>query len=220
MHADENYLALSGVQHFVFCRRQWALIHIEQAWSDNALTVLGDVMHVRAHDDEIKEHRGDAIIARGLRVHSSTLGLSGACDVVEFHRNDKGCPLPGEDGLWRAVPVEYKRGKRKVGDEDRLQLLAQAVCLEEMLGCDVPVGYLYYGKEKSRVKVVFNDDMRIRLQEIVVEMHQLFTRGHTPRVRRFSGCRSCSLAEICVPEMPIRKSVKDYISRALEEEEA
>lgn len=218
MNAEDGYLALSGVQHFAFCRRQWALIHIEQAWSDNALTALGDIMHERTHSEEIKERRGSMIIARGLRVHSSALGLSGICDVVEFHQDAKGCPLSGEDGLWRAIPVEYKRGKSKTGDEDRLQLLAQAICLEEMLGCDIPVGYLYYGRTKSRERVVFDERLRERLRELVGEMHQHYARGYTPRVRRFSGCRSCSLAEVCLPETPACRSVGDYLARTLEEE--
>ena len=137
MYSEEEFLSLSGVQHFAFCRRQWALIHIEQAWADNALTMQGSVMHDRAHDDEVREHRGDKVIVRGLRVHSAELGLSGVCDIVEFHRCATGHPLSGEDGLWRAVPIEYKRGKSKSGNEDRLQLCAQAACLEEMLGDDI-----------------------------------------------------------------------------------
>ena len=145
MYGEEEFLALSGIQHFAFCRRQWALIHLEQAWVDNVLTAEGDLMHCRAHDEGLREHRGNVIVVRGLAVHSRALGLSGKCDVVEFHRDGEGHPLAGEDGLWRGVPVEYKRGRSKTGDADRLQLAAQALCLEEMLGCDVPAGFLFYG---------------------------------------------------------------------------
>ena len=97
-------------------------------------------MHKRAHDEELRERRGDTLVVRGLSVHSRALGLSGKCDVVEFHKDTHGHPLAGEDGLWRAVPVEYKRGSSKANDADRLQLCAQALCLEEMLGADVPLG--------------------------------------------------------------------------------
>lgn len=217
MYSDDEYLALSGVQHFVFCRRQWALIHIEQAWSDNALTALGELMHERAHDDKVKERRGNLIIERGLPVHSSILGLSGVCDVVEFHLGAEGCSLYGENGLWRVVPIEYKKGKPKVGDEDRLQLCAQAVCLEEMLGCDVPTGFLYYGSTRSREQVDFDDDLRARLYATVKEMHGLYEKGHTPKVKRFSGCRSCSLSEECMSKMPVRESVAGYLDRSLKE---
>ena len=217
MYSDDECLALSGVQHFVFCRRQWALIHIEQAWSDNALTTLGKIMHERAHDDGVKERRGNLIIERGLPVHSSALGLSGVCDVVEFHLSAEGCPLYGEDGLWRVVPIEYKKGKAKVGDEDRLQLCAQAVCLEEMLGCDVPMGFLYYGSTKTREQVVFDNDLRARLCVVVEEMHRLYEKGYTPKIKRFSGCRSCSLSEVCLSKMPIRESVEGYLARNLKE---
>ena len=110
MYDEDEFLALSGIQHFAFCRRQWALIHIEQAWADNVLTAQGELMHKRAHDEELRERRGDTLVVRGLSVHSRALGLSGKCDVVEFRKNSHGHTLTGEDGLWRAVPVEYKRG--------------------------------------------------------------------------------------------------------------
>ena len=106
-------------------------------------------MHRRAHDEELRERRGDTIVVRGLAVHSRTLGLSGKCDVIEFRKDSGGHPLAGEDGLWRAVPVEYKRGRSKVSDADRLQLCAQALCLEEMLGADVPEGCLFYGEARA-----------------------------------------------------------------------
>ena len=155
MYDEDEFLALSGIQHFAFCRRQWALIHLEQAWADNVLTAEGDLMHRRAHDDELRERRGDILVVRGLAVHSRALGLAGTCDVVEFHKDESGHPLAGEDGLWRPVPVEYKRGHSKAGDADRLQLAAQALCLEEMLGCDVLAGFLFYGETKVRERVEF-----------------------------------------------------------------
>lgn len=150
MYSEEEMLALSGIQHYSFCPRQWALIHVEQQWVDNVLTVEGGLVHKRAHDQGIREKRGDLITIRGLDVHSYSLGLRGQCDVVEFVSDDEGVSLAGEQGLWRVVPVEYKRGKSKRIDADRLQLCAQAFCLEEMFCCDVREAFLYYGSAHSR----------------------------------------------------------------------
>ena len=138
---EDEYLQLSGLQHFAFCRRQWALIHVEQLWRDNLRTVEGEILHERAHDETLRERSRDKITMRGLRIASSALGISGACDVVEFVRSRSGARLTGEDGLWQPYPVEYKRGSSKISDADRLQLCAQAMCLEEMLGCAVPDGW-------------------------------------------------------------------------------
>lgn len=217
-YQEEDYLMLSGVQHFAFCRRQWALIHLEQVWKENLLTTQGDLMHDRAHDEEIREHRGNTIIVRGLHVHSRCLGLVGICDVVEFQKSKEGHPLNGEQGLWKPIPIEYKRGRSKIKNEDRLQLAAQAVCLEEMFCIDIPTAFLYYGETKSRERVELTKELRDELFNSVKEMHDLYSRRHTPRVKPFSGCRSCSLAEICLPRMPKPDSVQAYIERFVGEE--
>ena len=127
IYDQEDYLQLSGLQHFAFCRRQWALIHIEQQWQDNLRTVEGDLLHRRAHDEDFRERRGNTLILRGLSVASPTLGISGKCDVVEFYRDPAGIPLHQEEGLWRPFPVEYKRGMPKDHNSDELQLCAQAI---------------------------------------------------------------------------------------------
>lgn len=136
-YPEDDWLALSGLQHFSFCRRQWALIHIEQQWQENYLTTAGHLEHERAHDYEQSESRGDTLIMRDLRVFSRHLGITGACDVVEFHQSDDGVPLRGRNGLWSAYPIEYKHGQSKTVDADRLQLCAEAMCLEEMLSCEI-----------------------------------------------------------------------------------
>ena len=210
MYDEDEFLALSGIQHFAFCRRQWALIHIEQAWADNVLTAQGELMHKRAHDEELRERRGDTLVV---------LGLSGKCDVVEFRKNSHGHTLTGEDGLWRAVPVEYKRGSSKANDADRLQLCAQALCLEEMLGADVPIGFLYYGETRSREKVEFDESLCALVGSMVEEMHALYRRRHTPRVKPFSACRSCSLNDLCLPRAINRATVGEYVAKRLFEEE-
>lgn len=218
MYDEDEFLALSGIQHFSFCRRQWALIHIEQAWADNVLTAEGELMHKRAHDEELRERRGDNLVVRGLAVHSRALGLSGKCDVVEFRKGSDGHPLAGEDGLWRAVPVEYKHGSGKANDADLLQLCAQALCLEEMLGADVPTGFLYYGETRSRERVELDGSLRASVASMAEEMHALYRRRHTPRVKPFSACRSCSLCDLCLPRAINRTTVADYVAKRLSEE--
>ncbi len=210
MYRDDEFLALSGVQHFAFCRRQWALIHIDQAWSDNGLTAQGNIAHERAHDEGLRERRGDVLVVRGLFVRSASLGIAGKCDVVEFHKDAAGHPLCGEEGLWRPVPVEYKHGRAKVGDEDRLQLCCQAMCLEEMFATDIGTGYLYYASTHSRERVDLTETLRSRVGEIVAEMHQIYCRRYIPKVRPSSSCKACSLVELCVPKA-MGLSVVDYI---------
>lgn len=215
MYDEDELLALSGIQHFAFCRRQWALIHLEQQWEDNLHTVIGDLLHARAHDEAIREKRGDTLIVRGLSVRSLALGLSGICDVVEFHQDCGGVALAGEEGLWIAVPVEYKKGRKKTTDADRLQLCAQAMCLEEMLCVDIPEAYLYYGATRSRDHVALDDALRKEARETSKAMHDLFRRGQTPRVKPTNACVSCSLKEICFPDLTERETVATYYVRQL-----
>lgn len=143
-YSDDELLQLSGLQHFLFCRRQWALIHIENIWSENYRTMDGDVMHQRAHSEMLTEKRGDTVITRGMAVVSRSLGVSGQCDVVEFKKSEEGVSIFGWDEKWLPFPVEYKRGQPKDGNFDAAQLCCQAMCLEEMLLCRIPSGALYY----------------------------------------------------------------------------
>ena len=135
MYSPDDCLMISGLQHFRFCRRQWALIYIEQQWAENLRTTEGALLHERAHDEQFRESRGDTIIT---------------CDVVEFHRDERGVPLHGYEGTWLPYPVEYKRGHAKQDGCDELQLCAQAMCLEEMLCCEIPDGALFYGEARRR----------------------------------------------------------------------
>lgn len=215
---EDELLALSGIQHFAFCRRQWALIHLDQAWGENLLTAQGRIMHERAHDESLRERRGSTIVVRNLAVRSRSLGLVGYCDVVEFHRDAHGHPIHGEEGLWGELPVEYKHGSSKVEDADRLQLCAQAMCLEEMMGSDVPRGALYYGSTKSREWVELDDALRDEVRELSREMHALYERHHVPTVRRRKGCAACSLKETCMPKVMAR-SAAAYLRTELGEEQ-
>lgn len=218
IYDQEDYLQLSGLQHFAFCRRQWALIHIEQQWQDNLRTVEGDLLHRRAHDEDFRERRGNTLILRGLSVASPALGISGKCDVVEFYRDPAGIPLHQEEGLWRPFPVEYKRGMPKDHNSDELQLCAQAICLEEMLCCTIQEGALFYGETRRRVNVPFTLPLRQQVHTMVEEMHQLYRRGYTPQVKPFKGCSACSLRELCLPMLKKAKKVDDYLRQAMEDE--
>lgn len=217
LYNEEEFLPLSGLQHFAFCRRQWALIHIETQWEENLRTVEGHLLHHRAHDAAQRERRGDLLILRGLPIASRTLGLSGQCDVVEFHRSPAGVSLCGEEGLWQPFPVEYKRGAPKSHDADALQLCAQAICLEEMLCCTLPEGALFYGETHRRVSVTFTEDLRQKVSALSEEMHALFRRGYTPKVKPTKACNACSLKELCLPTLLQKKNVSEYLNRAMEE---
>lgn len=214
---EEDYLQLSGLQHFVFCRRQWALIHIEGQWAENYRTVDGHLMHERVHDQEFRESRGDCLTVRGLAIHSTELGVSGQCDAVEFRRAPAGIALQNREGLWLPYPVEYKRGKPKKHSADELQLCAQAMCLEEMLCCEIPAGALYYGEIRRRKEVTFTPELRQEVRTLLAEMHSLYDRGHTPRVKPTKGCNACSLKELCLPKLMRGRSVTEYLRRATED---
>lgn len=206
---------LSGLQHFVYCRRQWALIHIEQQWAENERTVDGKLFHRVAHDGGRIEKRGDLLIARGLSVKSDVLGISGVCDVVEFHRAEEGITLAAYDGLWQPYPIEYKKGAPKEHEADQIQLCAQALCLEEMLICHIPCGSLFYGENRRRMSVAFTEELRDRVRRATAEMHELWQKGYTPRVKYQKGCNACSLKEICVPRLGKAQKVSDYIEERL-----
>lgn len=212
---EEEFLPLSGLQHFAFCRRQWALIHLEQQWQENLRTIEGQLFHERAHDASLRERRGDTLVLRSLAVASPTLGLSGQCDVVEFRAAPEGVPLAGEEGRWLPFPVEYKRGRPKPHQADELQLCAQAMCLEEMLCCTVPEGALYYGELRHRMDVVFTPALREQVRTLLEEMHDLYRRGYTPRVKRSRACHACSLKELCLPVLMGTRPVADYIGERL-----
>lgn len=213
MYSEDEYLMLSGIQHFAFCRRQWALIDIEQQWEENYRTTAGELMHKKAHDGGAFEKRGDLLIVRGLRISSHELGLSGQCDVVEFHRNDDGIDLFDYDGKWRPVPIEYKHGTIKEDKSDEAQLCAQAICLEEMFQTDIPEGYLYYGQNRRRHHVEFKETLRKEVKELCREMHELFKKGYTPNVKYSKQCKSCSLENLCLPKLNRAIGVRIYIEQ-------
>ena len=216
---EDDYLMISGIQHFKFCRRQWALIHIEQQWADNVHTVIGELMHKRVHDPYLREKRKDIVIARALPVSSRAMGVSGECDVVEFHRCDDGIRLHGHRGLFSVYTIEYKKGRSKLTEEDKLQLAAQAMCLEEMFSTEVPEGAIFYGESRRREIVDITSDLRTEVEKMFEEMHQYYNRHYTPKVKYSKSCNACSLKDICLPKLGKAISVKRYLDQMLEEQE-
>ncbi|MBU4143128.1 CRISPR-associated protein Cas4 [Patescibacteria group bacterium] len=209
MYAIDDLLPLSALQHIVFCERQCALIYTEQVWAENRLTVEGRIIHERVHD-ESRESRGDIRIDYGVSLRSLRLGLIGKADVVEFHRQS--------DGSWRPFPVEYKRGKPKADDCDKVQLCAQAICLEEMLSVAIPEGALFYGQTRHRLDVAFDEDLLRKTEEAARKAHDLVASGRTPPPVYEKRCESCSLLTECLPKtIQKRRSVKNYLTRMLEE---
>ena len=214
---EDDYLMISGIQHYVFCRRQWALIHIEQQWCENWRTVDGNILHRNVHDSGFNEKRGSIITVRAMAVSSPRLGICGECDAVEFTKNPNGVEISGREGKFAVAPIEYKRGEPKENLCDEMQLAAQAMCLEEMLCCEIPVGYLYYGEIHRRVCVDFSDELRAKTEEAIFDMHRMFERRYTPKVKRTKSCNACSLKNICLPVI-CGISASDYIRENLSED--
>lgn len=232
MFTEDELLPVSALQHLAFCERQWALIHVERVWAENRLTVEGRHLHERV-DSPGTQARSAVRVARGLALHSFRLGLVGRADVVEFRRvaredaddatfgrSPPGIVLPGAEGLWRPYPVEYKRGKPKTMDCDRVQLCAQALCLEEMLNVAVPAGALFYGQPRRRTDVPFDDSLRARTENLTARMHALLKAGKTPPAEYRKRCDRCSLIALCMPQaMGRRQPVADYLAVATRQKE-
>jgi len=191
MSAEIDSLPLSALQHFAFCKRQCALIHVEQQWAENRLTAEGRVLHDKAHEAG-SESRRDIRVSRALPLQSTTLRLHGVADIVEFHRQP--------DDSWKPFPVEYKRGRPKHEPIDAVQLCAQAICLEEMLGHSIPAGAIFYGTTHRRHDVIFDDALRAETVRIAEATHALVAIGRTPPPEFGPKCRSCSFLELCRPE--------------------
>jgi len=215
MYAEDDLLPLSGLQHLMFCERQWGLIHLEQTWEENRLTAEGRVLHDRAHSAG-SESRVSIRTARGLRLHSLRLGLVGQADVVEFHRVAEGITLPEVEGAWRPFPVEYKRGRPKHDACDEVQLCAQTLCLEEMFSCRITEGALFYGEPRRRHAVLFDESLRARTEMLAARMHELYRAGITPVAVYQPKCEGCSLIGRCMPRMLAKPpGVARYLARAL-----
>ena len=210
MHTDENLLPISALQHLQYCERQCALIHIENVWTENVFTAEGRVMHDRVHGQG-HETRGNVRTAFGLRLRSLRLGLTGQADVVEFHRQD--------NGVWLPYPVEFKRGHPKTNDCDRVQLCAQALCLEEMKGESIAAGALFYGETRHRLDVAFDAELRAKTEALCVRLHAFIEAGATPvAVYNKGKCDRCSLLGVCLPKSAgTGKSARKWLARQIDE---
>ncbi|MBP6871904.1 MAG: CRISPR-associated protein Cas4 [Bacteroidales bacterium] len=214
---EDDMLLLSGIQHIAFCERQWALIHIEQQWSENVLTVEGHHLHERVDNPVESDKRGDVIVLRAVTLSSKLLGLNGRADVVELRKvanneNDNAISLDDHCGRWKVIPVEYKRGEPKPDERDEVQLCAQAMCLEEMHQVKIDFGFLYYGETRRRVEVDFSEGLRALVREYSERMHELYDQGITPLPVYKSHCKSCSLLDICLPKsLSYNNNVETYL---------
>ena len=219
-YAEDDYLMLSGIQHFQFCKRQWALIHIYQEWAENEATTHGQFLHQKADNPYIKEKRKDFLISRAMQVSSKELGLYGILDVVEFHKDEAGISLSGKRGKWIPTIVEYKRGKPKKDERDIVQLVAQTMCLEETLACKIDTGYLYYHSVNKKVEISISAELRQLVVELARQMHELYQKRDLPKAEYFKNCQLCSLVDICMPRLSKKShSVAHYIQKSMASEE-
>lgn len=215
---NEDYLMLSGIQHFRFCERQWALIHVEGQWNENRLTFEGRLIHERADDPFLVETLGERFVSRSVPVVSHRLKLYGVADVVEFIKSSEGgARIADREGLWTPYPIEYKHGQPKSDDCDLVQLCAQAMCLEEMLGVKVPEGAMYYYKIRRRLKIVFDSAVRAAVADAAERMRLSFLSGVTPKALYTKKCENCSLIDICLPKSARGdKAVEKYMEGIFE----
>ncbi|MDD2599920.1 MAG: CRISPR-associated protein Cas4 [Kiritimatiellae bacterium] len=221
MYTEDNLLPLSATSQYAYCPRRFALVHIEQLWSDNIHTAVGNVLHKKVHSG-VRESRGDTLILRSLRLRSLRLGISGITDVVEMIRtplSQGGIQIPGIKGTWLPLPVEYKKGTAKNNHPYEVQLCAQAICLEEMLGCHINVGALFYGETRRRCEVVFDEVLRQQTETVCARLHELVQKGITPSaVYEKKKCDCCSLLEICLPRsMGKERSAQKWLTRQIDE---
>ena len=220
-YSEDEYLMISGLQHYYFCKRQWALIHIAQVWSDNALTAEGQLLHRNADDPFFTEKRKDVMISRSMAVSSASLGFSGILDVVEFRRDSEGASLSGCEGLWKPNIVEYKHGKPKKDRCDIMQLTAQVICLEEMLSCSIRTSDLFYAETNRRLTVEIDEELRNEMRNLAEELHGAFYSGKIQEAESHKNCCKCSLYEWCLPRLTLKKrSVERYIAGNIEGNDA
>jgi CRISPR-associated exonuclease Cas4 len=217
MFKESDFLPISALQHLAFCERQCALIHIERQWDDNQFTAEGTVLHERV-DSEERENRKNIRTTRGLRIHCKRLGIWGQADVVEFHNvtdTENSVTLPKTRGRWKPYPVEYKRGKPKSNQCDEIQLCAQALSIEEMLGVTIHEGALYYHTPKRRTVIKFSSDLRAETEAAICKLHALVQSRQTPKAVYGDKCKQCSLNNICLPQIAGQNTVKNYIEKEL-----
>ena|SRR5574344_159557 len=220
-YGEDDMLMLSGIQHYMFCPRQWALIHLEQQWDENRLTAEGQLLHQHVDNPSYRQKNGDIITLRSVHIASRSLGLYGITDAVELIPSDipeNAIRHPSYPGYWQLYPIEYKRGHSKPDERDEVQLCAQVICLEEMHNIQIDQAALYYGETKHREIITIDATLRNLTYQCANEMHRIFNEGKTPKAQRKTGCKNCSLFNLCMPELSECKQVKYYLKTELYEE--
>ena len=220
---DDQMLMLSGIQHYMYCPRQWALIHIEQQWADNRLTAEGELLHKNVDNPAYRQKNGETINLRAVHIASHTLGLYGISDAIELipsETKENAITHPRYAGYWRPYPIEYKRGHRKPDERDEVQLAAQVICLEEMYEIHIPEAALFYNETRHRETVTIDERLRQLTYQLSEAMHKSFDSGITPKAVEQRGCKNCSLLEICAPELTRKTCVSYYLKKSFNEETA
>lgn len=218
MYTEDEMLMLSGIQHYMFCPRQWALIHIEQQWYDNKLTTEGSILHKNVDNPFYRKKNGNIITLRSIHIASKELGLYGITDAVELIPSESpvdSITIPGYTGYWKPYPIEYKRGHKKANSCDEVQLAAQVMCLEEMHHIHIPYGALFYNELKHREEIYISDSLRKETMTYASQMHTLFLSGNIPKAEYSQHCRNCSLQNICIPRQS--NKVENYLKQNLYE---
>lgn len=216
---DSERIHISAIKQYAYCKRRFGLMFIDCEWGSNYKIIEGDIMHEKVDDPFIKEKRKDVIISRSVPVFSKSLDLYGIADAVEFIKNSEGTRIQGKKDLWGINPIEYKNGKPEKSNADNLQLCAQAIALEEMFGCQIYSGEIFYGSIKRRIKIELTDDLKGRVRDIVEEIRYLFSRQIVPQKPENQNCALCSLIDICMPEIfTKRKTNKQQIYNLIKEE--
>lgn len=219
MYSEDDMLMLSGIQHFRFCPRQWALIHIEQQWEDNMLTTEGQILHKHVDDPFYRQKCGDCIVLRSVNIASHELGLYGKSDVIELRRAEESCTdsiaHPKYPGRWIPVPIEYKHGRPKRNEIDEVQLVAQAMCLEEMYSIKIAYGAFYYAETRHREEVEMTDRLRDIVRACVRQMHDIYHSGRLPKPSMGAHCKRCSMHNLCMPELVKCTTAEYYLKQNL-----
>lgn len=214
IYNDDELLSLSGIQHYYFCKRQWALIHVEQQWAENRATMEGKVIHEKADDPFFTESRKNTFISRAIPLVSYNLGFYGIADIIEFTKSEAGVKVKDREGKWIPNIVEYKRGKPKQDERDIVQLVAEALCLEEMLSYRISSADFFYNETKRRIKIEITEVLRNRVIDLACEMHKIYELKITPKADNGKHCKSCSLVDICMPRLTSKKvNVANYIEK-------
>lgn len=220
MYSEDELLSLSGIQHYYFCKRQWALIHLEQQWAENKATMEGRFIHENVDKPYFLEYRNDTFISRAIPLVSYNLGFYGIADIIEFKKSKQGIYIDGRDGLFIPNVVEYKRGKPKDDVRDIVQLVAEVLCLEEMLGCNISTAEFFYHEIKRRKRITITEELREKVYSLSIEIHEVYNKKMTPNAESGKRCKACSLVDICMPRLTSKKiSVINYINRYSKEED-